>query len=269
MVVVPCRASSISVRRERNAPVRKAAFGVRRARTKRRRARLSRDLKPRGLKPRPGRAVERRRARPIAFAPRIADRDRVFDRGLRPTRGGFPINRRDSLVDSDESRRPLRAESAPIARSRGSQGNLASQSLVFFGFAKRTSIQRSKDRRFLSPASRLEKLPNAAIAGVKRLSRSVTAEWFFADSVVGFSLSELVAPAGALDAHSHARAARRTPKISCTRPRTSLLDAPSTPTAFAARAHAATPPEARPLHLRIESNVSRARVKHRPGPASR
>ena len=213
-------------------------------------------------------AVERRRARPIAFAPRIADRDRVFDRGLRPTRGGFPINRRDSLVDS-ESRRPLRAESAPIARSAGEQGNLASRSLVFFGFAKRTSIRRSKDRRFLSPASRLEKLPNAAIAGVKRLSRSVTAEWFFADSVVGFSLSELVAPAGALDAHSHARAARRTPKISCTRPRTSLLDAPSTPTAFAARAHAATPPEARPLHLRIESNVSRARVKHRPWPASR
>jgi hypothetical protein len=78
----------------------------------------------------------------------------------------FPINRRDSLVDS-ESKRPLRAESAPIARLRGEPGNLASRKLVFFGFAKRTSIRRSKDLRFLSAASRVEKLPNVWIAGVK------------------------------------------------------------------------------------------------------
>lgn len=45
---------------------------------------------------------------------------------------GFPINRRDSLVDS-ESKRPLRAESAPIARLRGSQGISRRENWFFSG----------------------------------------------------------------------------------------------------------------------------------------
>lgn len=149
----------------------------------------------------------------------------------------------ESSVRRASSQRRLRVRGGAWESHPGSLGVFSG--LGSLSFSSRETVRANSHET--SP-----KMPHALATGniSKRLRRRESKTSAVLDGAVRFLLtvSAFLYPssllrAGALDAHSHARAARRTPELSRTRPRTPPLGASSTPTAFAASAHAATPPK--------------------------
>ena len=223
--------------------------------------------KPALLKPEPSRGSKETRAFD-RVEPRIADIDRVFHRGLQPVRGGFqtnPARIHSSIMESSvrraSSQRRLRVRGGAWESHPGSLG-------VFSGFGSLSFSSRETVRANSHETS--PKMPHALATGniSKRLRRRESKTSAVLDGAVRFLLtvSAFLYPSS----RTRQRARRALPRARRT-PHAGTLAHASTNTPAGrfvdpdrvrrqrARSDAT---EARHLHLRIEPNVSRARVKH-------
>ena len=222
--------------------------------------------KPALLKPKPSRGSKETRAFD-RVEPRIADIDRVFHRGLQPVRGGFQTTPRGFTRRFWSQASVARRVSADCAFA-GEPGNLTREvwgfSGVWFAFVfqprDRTGKQsrdvpenatRARDWKHFQTPRRRESKTSAVLDGAVRFLLTVSA--FLYPSSRTRQRARRALPR-----------ARRTPHAgtlahaSTNTPAGRFVD-PDRVRRQRARSDAT---EARHLHLRIEPNVSRARVKH-------